>query len=113
MSQKTDFMAYPEFYYLEVRVDENGVLSMYDLRSIGFEPTAIYINSDYKQQYIRSLDMGWNTLQWNCGASKKAMDLITPANKKMSQSRYMQFSDIESLNAYANTHYPKCPLDKS
>lgn len=111
MSQKTDFMAYPEFYYLQVKVDEKGVLGMYDLKAIGMEPTAIYINSEYKQQYIRDYANGWYTLMWNCGASKKGMDLVTPANKKLGETRYMQFSDIESLNAYAKTNYPKCPLD--
>lgn len=113
MSKKTEFMAYPNYYYLEVRVDDKGVLGMYDLKSLGIEPTAIYIDENYKQQYIRWKGINWSTLQWNCGASKKGMDLVTPANKKLGETRYMKFNDIESLNEYAKTDYPKCPLDKS
>lgn len=109
MSRKTDFMAEPNFYYFSVKVDENGVLSKYNENCY---PSAIYINSDYKQQYIRPLFEGWSTLMWNCGASRKGMDLTTPSEHMKSQTRYMQFNDIESLNAYAGTNYPKCPLDK-
>lgn len=108
MSRKTDFMAEPNFYYYSVKVDENGVLSKYEDFC---DPSAIYINNDYKQQYIRKAFGKWSTLMWNCGASKKDMDLVTPSDG-MRTTRYMQFNDIESLNAYAGTNYPKCPLDK-
>lgn len=109
MSRKTDFMAEPNFYYFSVNVDENGVLSKYNENC---HPSAIYINTDYKQKYIRSFTDGWITLMWNCGASKKKMDLTTPSKNMCDSIRYMQFNDIESLNAYAGTNYPKCPLDK-
>jgi hypothetical protein len=110
MLKKIKFMADPNFYYLEVCIDQNGVLSLFNVPG---SPTAMYIADDYKQQYIRNnqTDIGWSTLMWNCGASKKGMDLTTPPNKNLECTRFMQFDDIDSLNKYAGTNYPPCPLE--
>lgn len=109
MSRKIDFMAEPNFYYFQVRMDENGVIHKYEQFC---DPSAIYIDGNYKQQYMRASFKKWSTLMWNCGASRKGMDLVTPSENQNDQTRYMQFDDIESLNAYAGTNYEKCPLDK-
>lgn len=99
-------MADPGFYYLEVMVDEFGTLSYLQ------DNVVIYIDDNYKQQYIGHCGYDdWSTLMWNCGASKKGMDLTTPSNDKLKPIRFMKFKDIGSVNAHAGTNYPKCPLD--